>query len=206
MKDCARLLLALLIILFVYFAILCIVEQRCCAAAPDWCVEVEVRENRNIAYASGTLVTPEHVITNWHVVRDRSKDEIKINFPNGTTSIGEVIKQNKKWDVAVIEIPIGKVKPARIGFVPPNGARVTIHGYGPGRYRAVTGTLSSTLPSPDREMEPGLRFVDKAIARQGDSGGPVTYKGAYIGTIIGAQTDTLFVNVNRVNTLFQLRK
>lgn len=202
----------LVIVLLIYlltvlgFACLC---KTSCGAPPEWCVEVEVKERGAVAFGSGTLVTPTHVITNWHVVKSRTSQDIKVNFPNGTNRIGKVIKQDRNWDVAVIKLPIGKVKPAPLGYVPPNGFKVTIRGYGPGRYRAATGRLSPVLPTPNvtgLRDKPGLRYIDGAVARLGDSGGPVTFNNHFIGTIIGADGNTLFVDINRINTIFELRK
>ncbi len=138
----------------------------------------------NITYhGSGTLITSDIVITNWHVVRD--KGDITVEFGKFTTK-ARVIKIDKTWDLAALRLETKpKIKPIKIGKVPRIGDKLTIAGYGSGNYQQSTGKLIKFC-APGR-TEPDDILELKATARNGDSGGPIlNQKGELVGVLFGS--------------------
>jgi S1-C subfamily serine protease len=153
---------------------------------PDW-------------YGSGALISPTQILTNWHVVKKRRKDDlhnnraIEIRFQDGSRRYAAVVEQNETWDTALLSIHRTKMEPFTIGQRPKVGETATIHGFGfDYEYKAQTGPVSDTFLFPkDHGGNPDFFQVLKVKARSGDSGGPVTDgNGALIGILYGAGEPT----------------
>lgn len=146
-------------------------------------------ETNAASFGSGTLVYKQGkhalLITNHHVIKD-SKEDILVTFPNGFRSSAKVVASDPTWDLAALLIWSPSIKAVQITKQAPQpGDKLTIAGYGSGRYRAVSGTCS-------QYVSPGLshphEMVElKAVARQGDSGGPIfNQTGELAGVLFGA--------------------
>ncbi len=142
----------------------------------------------SVSYGSGCLiaVNEQHglVVTNWHVINEAT-GPITVDFPDGFESTASVQKVDKDWDLAALAIWRPRVAPAKLaGAAPRPGETLTIAGYGPGKYRAVSGECT-------QYVAPGERFpfemVEVAVAaRQGDSGGPIfNRQGELAGVLFG---------------------
>ncbi len=146
-------------------------------------------ETNAASFGSGTLVYKQGkhalLITNHHVIKD-SKEEILISFPNGFRSSGKVVASDPTWDLAALLIWSPGIKAVQITKQPPQpGDKLTIAGYGSGRYRAVSGICSQYV-SPGLS-QPHEMVELKAVARQGDSGGPIfNQQGELAGVLFGA--------------------
>ena len=151
-------------------------------------VRVIAPERDGASLGSGILVdvsaTHGLVITNWHVVRDAAGNVI-VSFPDGFKTPGYVIKTDKDWDLAAVAIWRPRVAPVTISTQPPRpGDMLTIAGYGPGPYRALSGRCTEYL-------SPGAGFPYEIVriaarARQGDSGGPIfNSRGELAGVLFG---------------------
>jgi S1-C subfamily serine protease len=152
---------------------------------------------------SGTLLAPNLIVTNWHVVRDnRPGKAVKVLFPDWSVSAGYVVLVDKKWDIAAISIPRVEVQPATLGDPPKKGDTLTVHGYGMGLPAQSTGELTA-FRSPSREEPRDLVEITDATVRQGDSGGPIlNTKGEYVGTLFGGGRGfTIGTHVGRVKTI-----
>ncbi|MHC4370216.1 MAG: S1 family peptidase, partial [Planctomycetota bacterium] len=125
------------------------------ATPPDFCVRVFVADkDGSHSMGSGTLLAPNLIVTNWHVVRDnRRGTAVKILFPDWSVSAGYVVLVDKAWDIAAISIPRVKVKPATLGDPPKKGDRLTVHGYGMGLPAQSTGTLGH-FRAPNQKSPP----------------------------------------------------
>lgn len=147
-----------------------------------------VPERKSAALGSGTLIakTAQHgyLITNWHVVREASNGALVV-FANGTQAQGRILKMDKDWDLAIVQIPAPAIEPLSISSVVPQvGEQLWIAGYGSGEFLLQAGLCSQYLaPYPDWPME--LVEVG-AAARQGDSGGPIlNARGELAGVLFG---------------------
>jgi hypothetical protein len=156
-------------------------------------VRVIAPERSGMSLGSGTLVSVEGkigvVLTNWHVVRD-AVGSVNVVFPDGFRSPGSVLKTDRHWDLAAIAIARPRVAPVRLSSqAPRRGDLLTIAGYGPGRYRAVSGRCTQYY-SPGRNLP--FEIVELSIAaRQGDSGGPIfNSEGELAGVLFGATSCT----------------
>lgn len=144
---------------------------------------------KGVSFGSGTLVHAHGelglVITNWHVVRDAPKN-VSVVFPDGFHSPARVLKMDRDWDLAALLIQRPNVSPVKLATTSPSpGDPLTIAGYGSGTYRAATGKCM-------QYVAPGTRFPHhmlevSAVARQGDSGGPIfNQRGELAGVLFGA--------------------
>jgi len=142
-----------------------------------------------MSYGSGTLVganaTHGLVVTNWHVVRDAA-GPIMVVFPDGFRSAASVMRVERDWDLAALSVWRPNVAPVRLATAAPRpGEVLTIAGYGPGWFRAVSGRCTQYV-SPGSNMP--FEMVELAAdARNGDSGGPILNRhGVLAGVLFGA--------------------
>ena len=152
-------------------------------------VQVLVPDGGAYAQGSGSLIHLHDaygvVITNWHVIRDATAD-VQVRFADGFQSAATVMKTDRDWDLAALVIWRPSVKPLPLASTAPRpGDTLTIAGYGPGDYRAVTGRCT-------QYVSPGDGFPYEMVelsaqARQGDSGGPIlNQRGELAGVLFGA--------------------
>ncbi|MDH3719151.1 MAG: serine protease, partial [Planctomycetota bacterium] len=153
-------------------------------------VRIVAPENQAHSLGSGTLVhvTEQHglVITNWHVVRDAT-GPVQVLFADGFRSAGTVMKTDDEWDLAAIGIWRPQAEPIAIAATAPRpGDVLTIAGYGPGPFRAVSGRcIQYVAPS---KTDPNQMIELSAEAREGDSGGPIlNSQGQLAGVLLGAR-------------------
>ncbi len=150
---------------------------------------IVVPEGNATSYGSGTLVDVRGnyglVITNWHVVRD-GHGEAEVVFPDGFRSPARPMKVDADWDLAALVIWRPRVAPVKIAAnAPQPGDRLTICGYGSGRYRAVSGRCTQYY-APKLDLPQHMVELD-VEARQGDSGGPIfNERGELAGVLFGA--------------------
>jgi hypothetical protein len=147
-------------------------------------------EKSGTSYGSGTLVARKDaygiVVTNWHVVRDVD-GEILVTFPTGFRSTAKVLRADPTWDLAALLVWSPEdVEPIRFASrLPRPGEPLAIAGYGSGSFRAVAGSCK-------QYVAPGVNLPSEmieltAVARQGDSGGPILNKaGELAGVLFGA--------------------
>jgi len=157
-------------------------------------VRVVVAEKDGQSLGSGTLIDVKDpyalVVTNWHVIRDAA-GEINVIFPDGFRSAARVVKHDVDWDLAALSIWKPNTTPVRISTeVPKPGDPLTIAGYGSdGTFRAVAGRCTQYL-SPS-EKHPHEIVELSAVARQGDSGGPIfNQRGELAGVLFGSVDNT----------------
>jgi hypothetical protein len=118
------------------------------------------------------------------VVREASNGATVV-FANGTQAQGRIIRTDKDWDLALVQIPAPAIEPLSISAsVPQIGEQLWIAGYGSGEFLLQAGLCSQYLaPYPEWPME--LVEVG-AAARQGDSGGPIlNARGELAGVLFG---------------------
>jgi S1-C subfamily serine protease len=138
--------------------------------------------------------TDGHIVTNAHVVADA--DQVQVTFPDGTTTIAEVIGLDEHSDLAVLEIdPTGyNLIPVARGDL--DAMKVGMRVAAIGNPFGFEGTLTSGIVSAIGRSIPGLASfsipesiqTDAAI-NPGNSGGPLlNERGEVIG--VNAQIRT----------------
>lgn len=114
------------------------------------------------------------VLTAFHVIQDGGPCTI-----NGKPA--KIIAHDKIWDLAVIVIdetlPVSKLS----NHKPEIGDQLTVCGYGSGIYAENTGKVVQFF-SPG--YAPNDFIAIDAIARSGDSGGPLFYSDGEVGAIL----------------------
>lgn len=158
---------------------------------------------------SGTLLTPTQVITNYHVIKDRHKDDsIEIRFYDGERRQAKVQAEDKVWDLALLQIePYPKVTPPPIGRLPSKGDHLYIAGFGQDyEYKVQKGVLEGYY-APKTGMDGGWMKIDNTGARNGDSGGPISNTaGQWVGTLFGSIQEgdihTYGTHVSRIKIVF----
>jgi S1-C subfamily serine protease len=145
---------------------------------------------------TGTLVRPDLILTNWHVVKDRV-GKVRIVFPGWFVYEAKVVKVDKKWDLAALQIEPLLLPPIELGVRAEKGDIVVVGGYGSGRYKVVSGKVlafySPGLNSPEDIMQ-----IDAKV-RSGDSGGPMLKDGKLVGVLFGCRPDgTYGATIDRV--------
>lgn len=181
---------------------------------PAGTVRVYVHEdgdNFADSYGSGAVISPTLVLTNWHVVQERrgSSQSVQIRFADGSRRFATVLKQVKKWDVALLRIRATTMKPFVIGTRPKPGKRATIQGFGRDyEYVSRVGIVSKKFFGPDQDSAGDFFEITGVVARQGDSGGPITdSRGRLIGILFGSTDDksdtyTMGVTIDRIRKVF----
>jgi hypothetical protein len=159
------------------------------SAAPPAVVRIIAPETGAVSYGSGALVAVTEyyglVVTNWHVVRDAT-GPLYVDFPGGFRSPARLLKTDRDWDLAALAIWRPPVEPLTVATEAPRpGDRLTIAGYGPGWYRAMSGRCTQYV-SPGGNH--GFEMVElEAPARNGDSGGPIfNDRGEIAGILFGS--------------------
>jgi len=156
-------------------------------------VRIVAAERSGFSAGSGALIDVRGpcglVLTNWHVVRE-STGLVEVFFPDGFRSAARVLKIDRTWDLAALLIwrpntgPIGLAERA-----PQPGDPLTIAGYGPGIYRAVTGHCTQYVAPAMRQPREMVEL--NVAARQGDSGGPIlNAEGQLAGVLFGSGAGT----------------
>jgi len=148
---------------------------------------IDVPDGNMISSGSGTLVAKDVVITNWHVVVDNSDDEITVTFYDGHKYDAKIIKTDKVWDLAALRLskPVAN-KVIKLGEIPEIGDKLTIAGYGKGKYQESTGKLIQFV-APGKDGPTDILELEASV-RQGDSGGPILdSKGRLVGVLFGGK-------------------
>jgi S1-C subfamily serine protease len=125
------------------------------------------------AWGSGVLISPDgYLLTNHHVAGDAG--HVRVRWANGAETVGEVVRADKRRDVALIKT------------FPPNGTPVlairhsevrlgeTVYAIGTPLNREFSGTLTRGVVSTVNRKEGGLPFIQSDVAvDHGNSGGPL---------------------------------
>lgn len=176
-------------------------------------VRVECRDGMfEWSKGSGVLVRWGNrivILTARHVVKDAK--EIHVKFHNGKKHKAKVLKVDKRWDCAVLDIggqPVG-IKPAELAYGNDakfhEGDRLETCGYGPDEKLASNSGLfigyRRSSESPDEGPDDWMAV--SGPARQGDSGGPVfDAKGHVVGVLWGTDGQTVIcVQPGRIHAL-----
>ncbi len=158
-------------------------------------------------HGSGFLVSPDgYILTNAHVVAEA--EQVRVTLHDGRVRVGDVLRRQRRRDVALVRIPGGgyPALPIRTAPVAVGG---TVHAIGAPLRRDLAGTLTRGVVSALRRDEgDGQAYIQADVTVQGgNSGGPlVDAAGNVVGiTVSGvaASPDGLSVGLNFFIPIFE---
>lgn len=194
MRDCLKSLLVAAIATFC-FAVWAINYGYAAPAHPESLVRIYTHDtDGERSYGSGAVLSSTRVLTNWHVIKDRRRGTrpIQVRFADGSRRWATVNDISKKWDLALLAIRPTDMKPIELGSRPHIGQVVTIQGVGPDyEPLAFDGPVASFMRPDEQTIAGDYVEVSDAVARTGDSGGPITdADGKLIGVLFGSNDGT----------------
>jgi serine protease Do len=147
-------------------------------------------------HGSGFLVSSDgYVVTNHHVVA--GSQYVKVRWSDGTEALGEVVRSDRRRDVALIKTDAKGRSPLPLRrTVPALGDPVTA--IGTPLDEKLQSTVTRGVVSATRQYE-GLSFIQSDVGiNPGNSGGPlIDENGAVVGvTVMGAQINGAPAGIN----------
>ncbi|MGH6910440.1 MAG: S1C family serine protease [Phenylobacterium sp.] len=130
---------------------------------------------------SGVLITGDgYLLTNEHVT-GRAKT-VTVRWPDGSETPGEVVRADKRRDVALVKTEPPKLRPLAIRRRPVTLAE-TVYAIGTPRETDFAGTLTRGVVSTVQRVIDGQPYIQSDVAiTHGNSGGPLLdEKGAVVG-------------------------
>ncbi len=147
-------------------------------------VKAVVTIKTNDGHGSGFLISNDgHLITNEHVVGDESL--VKVQFEQGFTLDGQVIKVNRDFDLALVKVPASDLPALEIGNDAGLMLGEEIFAIGTPLDATLGQSVSRGILSGRREIE-GRSFLQTDVSiNPGNSGGPLIDEE---GKVIGVAT------------------
>lgn len=178
------------------------------ASPPDWCVRILIEDSGDDVIdsaGSGCLISPEYIITNYHIAVDSNK--IHILFSNWDTTTATLVKKDKIRDLALLKIDKTYRKPCTLASRSRLSESVSITGYGQGLWGVGQGKVSKFLNARRNLRETHL-LVTGYGARPGDSGGAVLNAA---GELVGINsragaTTTVIIRVEEIKSFVKDKK
>jgi serine protease Do len=134
---------------------------------------------------SGFLISDEgYILTNHHVVG--GADRIRVRWADGAETTGEVVRSDRRRDVALVKVAAGRRRPMAISAGAPALGQ-TVFAIGTPLDPKLQNTVTRGIVSSSRTVE-GQTFIQSDVAvTHGNSGGPLLDEnGAAIGlTVLG---------------------
>jgi serine protease Do len=123
-------------------------------------------------WGSGVLISSEgYLLTNHHVVGDAGK--VRVHWPDGSDTVGEIIRADRRRDVALIKTTPPKVQALSIRHAPVELGE-TVYAVGTPREKEFAGTLTRGVVSTVNRQIEGQRYIQSDVAMTfGNSGGPL---------------------------------
>ena len=159
---------------------------------------------------SGVLISPDgYILTNQHVAG--AAGSVRIRWLDGSESVGQVVRTDKRRDVALIKVEAPKGRPLAIRRTPAELGE-TVYAIGTPMSDAYQNTVTRGIVSATRKLD-GQSFIQSdAGATHGNSGGPlVDEKGALIGladlTVDASNGSTInfFIPIDEALTVLALK-
>ena len=147
-------------------------------------------------HGSGVLVSPDgYILTNRHVAGDSGK--VRVVWADGSESPGQVLRADRKRDVALVKVDDPKAQPLAIRHEPAQLSE-TVFAIGTPLEKDLAGTLTRGIVSGLRITD-GQPFIQSdVVINHGNSGGPLLdEKGQVIGlTVSGMESGGAMMGIN----------
>lgn len=142
-----------------------------------------------VGHGSGFFISRDgYVLTNAHVVG--GLDQVRVELPNKTVLVGDVVRRNALRDVALIKVPIDQAPALPLRRSLP-AVGMEVYAVGAPLDQALTGTVTKGIVSAIRSDSDGTRYIQADVDIQpGNSGGPLTdAQGNVVGVaVLGIQS------------------
>jgi serine protease Do len=135
------------------------------------------------SFGSGFLISSEgYLLTNHHVVGGAKY--VKVRWADTTETVGEVIRVDRRRDVAIVKVDAGPRKALALSHAEP-GLGDNVFVIGTPLDQKLQGTVTKGIVSSKREID-GLSYIQSdAATNHGNSGGPLLNEnGAVIGIAV----------------------
>ncbi|MCU1595486.1 MAG: Serine protease [Frankiales bacterium] len=146
---------------------------------------------------SGFVISPDHIMTNAHVVAGLRSLTVTTPGPDSRTLTGRVVLFDSRRDVAIVAVPGLARKPLSFAGTAQRGASGVVVGYPEnGPFTAVPARVEGRqqISGPDIYQQATVTrdiYSLRANIRPGNSGGPLlTPLGLVDGVVFAASTDT----------------
>ncbi|MBX9656119.1 trypsin-like peptidase domain-containing protein [bacterium] len=138
-------------------------------------------------YASGFVVAPEIVATNYHVVDGSTGLLITSSELSPEGSPAQVVATDEGRDLAIIRCPGLKLKPLVLSNNLNRGVQIAVFGYPQPTVLGSTLKMTDGIVTSLPDKSTSDNFLHSAIANPGNSGGPICdLTGAVVGVLEGA--------------------
>lgn len=147
-------------------------------------------------HGSGVLVSPDgYILTNRHVAGDSGK--VRIVWADGSESPGQVLRADRKRDVALVKVDDPRAQPLAIRHEPAQLSE-TVFAIGTPLDEKFAGTLTRGIVSGLRIMDGQPLIQSDVVINGGNSGGPLLdEKGQIIGlTVAGMEVGGAPMGIN----------
>ena len=154
---------------------------------------VVVHNNKDGSLGAGFFVTPDIVLTNYHVVQDATYVEMKMY--GGVQTFGKVMKYDARLDLALIKVQ-SRGNPLEI-YAEPDlraGSAVEAIGHPEGLEFSITRGVVSAVRKRSSILVPGtgdvLTIQTDAMINHGNSGGPLFLGDKVVGVVTYRRSNT----------------
>lgn len=144
-------------------------------------------------HGSGFIISSDgYILTNQHVVGEL--DTVIVSFKNGMEVEGQVLRRAKFRDVALVKIPLNRLKPLLLQTNEPE-VGVNVYTIGSPLDASLSSTVSQGIISAFRMLDDQEFIQSDAQTNPGNSGGPmVDENGNVIAISVSGRTDGEGVN------------
>jgi hypothetical protein len=150
-------------------------------------------DNGEKSFGSGFFVTPDVVVTNYHVIEGASSGLARINGQQAKREVAGIVAMDRERDLALLKLKSTVGKPLPIGDS--NTVSIGDEIYAAGNPMGLEGTFSQGIISSVRKVEGEKIIQITAPISHGSSGGPVlNNQGQVIGVAFGSFVDGQALN------------
>jgi len=138
------------------------------------------------SHGSGCIISKDgYIITNYHVVN--GLDKVNVNFKNGFSLEGKVIRYNEDYDLALIKVSGKGFSPIRISEEKEINIGADVYAIGTPADKSLGQTVTKGIISGERKILDKKYIQTDVSINPGSSGGGLINKQGYLVGIVNAK-------------------